>query len=567
MLDLQKLYDDAAYREDMRHRCVTDHFFLARLMGFNDFLESVHRPAVDLYFPKNPNKSIADQHPIKKRMHLDPRGTFKTTLGRVDTLQWILAFPELVTIVNESATQKLAKEISRGTANYLCEYKSPSQEILALFPELICQKWPFHNDAEEWNTPNHTQKEIDPTLAFSSPLSTHSGWHPWVYNPDDMVETNNSGIHAAPDARERVISRYETNKNTVRGGGYINMRGTRYHPFDLYGKQLKQIDLENPEATGWKLLIRSALVVKNGERLVPGEFPAREDITLCFPELPELTYEACRTKFYDDYESFMCQQMNDPKGGHIPTFDEKVYAGCEIDQERIPTYGGETFTCWRLPYGGRAGMEKYAEGVAARIVEGRVYILDCWQGTYAPSNLAERMIRAHKQYHADAMMIISTPGSEYMGNHVRNEAAKKNVSMKPIRWLYWEEQEDRRRSAIKQLEPMLKAGRILFSTGMAKGVECRRQFVHFGLVEENGIIECVSKFADLVPLSAMRANMEEEEIEAQRRAWESAQLNYIMEQQGMPKVEEQAKRVTAHRQAMQRATTFAMPSLPGGLDG
>jgi len=567
ILELERVDSDDAYREDMRHRCITDHFFLAQVMGFNDFVPRIHQPVVDLYFPKNPQLSIAEQHPIKKRMHLDPRDTFKTTMGRVDTMQWILAFPQTATIVNESATQKLAEKISKGTAEFLCRYRAPRPGLLKLFPELAVDKWPFHNDVEEWNTPNHDNVEIDPTMAYSSPKSTHSGWHPWIYNPDDMVETINSGLHASEDSRERIKSRYHTNKNTVRGGGYINMRGTRYHPFDLYGDMLKEIDLKNPERSGWKLLIRTAMIVRNGKQLVPGEFPEEREVVLQFPELPALSYEILREKFYDNYESFMCQQMNDPKGGHVSTFPEKLYHSCEIEASRIPAYGGETFICWRLPYGGKTNMAKYSEGVAARVVDGKVYILDCWQGIYQPTNLAERMVAAYKKHQASVMMILETPGSEYMQAHIRNESARKNVSMRPIRWVWWDESDERRNEAIKQLEPLMNVGRLMFSTDMTKSVECRQQFVHYGLVPENGIIECISKFSDLVPLSQLRANMEQEEIEAHQRIRENALMNHFIEQQGMPQVDENARKVTAHIQAVQRSTTIGLPPLPGGLDG
>lgn len=566
ILDLDKVASDAAYREDMRHRCLTDHFFLARVMGFEDFVERVHRPAVDLYFPKNPKLSIADQHPIKKRMHLDPRDTFKTTLGRVDTMQWILAFPEKVTIVNESATQALAEKISKTTAEFLCRYRASRPGLLHLFPELVVDKWPFHNQAEEWDTPNHDRVEVDSTMAYSSPKSTHSGWHPWIYNPDDMVDTVNSGKHANDEARKRIISRYNTNKNAVRGGGYTNMRGTRYHPFELYGEILDKINLDDPEADGWKLLVRTALTVINGNPLLPGEFPARDEVILNFPELEALSYDNLRTKFYEEYESFMCQQQNSPAGGHVPKFPEKLYHSCEIEPARVPAYGGETYTCWRVPYGGKANMATYAEGCAARVLDGRVYIIDCWQGTYTPSGLAERMVKAQKKHQAHTMMILETPGSEYMQSHVRNEAARKNVSMRPIQWVHWEENDARRDASIEQLEPLMNVGRLMFSTDMTKAVECRKQFVHFGLVEENGIIECVSKFADLVPMSQIRANMEEEEIEWQTRHRESMIVNQFLKQQGMPQVEEQREKVIAHTQAMQRATRLG-PPLPGGLDG
>lgn len=559
ILDEQKIEWDAAYREDMRHRCITDHFFLAEIMGFTDFHPVLHAPVADLYFPKNPNLSIAEQHPIKNRMHLDPRGTFKTTWSRVDSLQWILAFPEDITILNESATQDLAKAVAKGIADYLCRYQiaTPLQKI---FPELVVNKWPFHS-LDTWNTPCHNMRDIDATLAFTSPQSQQSGWHPWIDKCDDMVDTRNSGLHASPDSRRKVIDSHHTNKNTIRRGGYLYLPGTRYHPQDLYGETLANMD-----PTLWMVLIRGAVTVKSGQRLMLGEFPDEDDVTMNFSDLPGMDYATMRDKFYENYESFMCQQMNDPLGGIIPMFPEALYKTCEIPAERVPPYAGETYTCWRLPFGGDKSTQN-AEGVAARVADGRVYAIECWSGNWMPTRMAERMVQAHREHQADAMMILMTPGSEYMATLIRNEAARRNVSVR-IQYADWEESKNVRDQEIKQLEPLMKVGRLMFSTGMTKGKECRRQFVHYGLVQETGIIECVTKLANLVPISQMRANLEEEEIEYQMRRRDDATLNWLLDQQGMPRVDEKARqRARAHQQAMQVSTSYQLPKMPGGLDG
>ena len=95
-------------------------------------------------------------------------------------------------------------------------------------------------------------------------------------------------------------------------------------------------------------------------------------------------------------------------------------------------------------------------------------------------------------------MLIYVPGCSTFGQ--RCEANRRNRSLK-MHWSEFEEDDARRDAAIEQIEPMINTGRLLFATNMGKAQECHKQFVHSGLVEENGIVECVSKFADLVPLS------------------------------------------------------------------
>lgn len=212
-------------------------------------------------------------------------------------------------------------------------------------------------------------------------------------------------------------------------------------------------------------------------------------------------------------------------------------------------------------------MAKYAEGAVAKIVDGKIYVLDAWQGTYTPSGEAEKIVFQAKAHDADGVMIVEVPGSEYVMSHVRNEAARKNRSLK-LQWLWFEEDDARRSASMEQLEPLMKVGRLLFSTAISRGLECRSQFCNFGMTTEQGIIEAISKFADLVPISMMRANMSEEEIEYQRRRRDDAMLSAFLGQQGMNVVDDTIRqRADAHFAAMSKVSNFGLPPMPGGLDG
>jgi hypothetical protein len=548
----------------MRHRFVTDGFFAADLLGFKDFSVRAHAPVFDkLYFPKNPNLPIRDQHPKHKRLHLDPRHTFKTTAKRVDRAQWLAAFPELITILVESATLPLAQQSAHKTALlwYKPKYASP-KPLHLLFPELVTDRYP----EIPWNAATRRMSgggDLDFTISATSPQSTQSGWHPLLLEPDDVEDTKNSGIQASPDVRQNVIDICDQNENLLRDGGFINICGTRYHPFDWYSKQIERA-AENPD--NWQILIRQSLHLKSGERLVPGDFPPEHEMELQFSEFRNLSYEELREKFYANYEAFMCQQQNDPRGGSQPRFEPKMYDAAQIMAARIPR-NGEVFICWRPRYSGHRRSAKYSEGAAARIFDGRVYIIDAWQGTYTPSGEAEKIVAVMKAHEADGLMIVGVPGADYVMHHVRNEALRRNRSIK-MQMLDAEADESRRTASMEQLEPMIKAGRLLFSTNISKAYECRKQFVNFSLVEENGIIECIAKFAELVPVSLMRANMTQEELEWGRRRRDDALLSQFLDQQGYNSADETLRRNTeAHLAAMQRTMNFSMPPLPGGLDG
>jgi hypothetical protein len=68
----------------------------------------------------------------------------------------------------------------------------------------------------------------------------------------------------------------------------------------------------------------------------------------------------------------------------------------------------------------------------------------------------------------------------------------------------------------------------------------------------------------------MRANMQEEELEYQRKQRDNALVSGFLEQQGMPIVDDQARmKAQAHMAAMSKVQSrgIGMPPLPGGLDG
>jgi hypothetical protein len=561
VLDTERISSDGEYRNEIRHRCFTDHFFLAQLVGFDKFNERIHRPVVNLYFPKNPNLSIEQQHHKKYRLHLDPRGTFKTTIGRVDSLQWVLAFPADITILNETATQPLAKAISIGISKFF--WRRPEAGLTPLqlaFPELV---WESRKEPEgEWDTPLHVcSNDIDHTLSFTSPLTSQSGWHPYLECIDDMVDTKNSGIHASDESRLAVNDTYYTNKNTLRHGGYINLRGTRYHPFDLYGDALDKMD---PEL--WEVLIRSAVTVKSGVRMLPGEFPGEEDLILNFPELPDMDYRHLRAKFYDNYESFMCQQQNDPQGGSVPLFDNALFNSIAIPADKVPGIG-DTFICWRLPYNGKDYMANRAEGAAARIWDGRVYILDAWDGIYTPSRLAQKIVRECQRHQTGMLVLEAFPGSQYIEAHIRNEAVIRNFSLK-IQWLGFQEDDNERIERMRQLEPQARAGRLLISSAVTKAAELRKQFLNFGIIPENGIVDSISRLADKVPISLLRAEIADEEVELRRQRRDEMISHFVYGYgDGVSAVDERRQKEEASAKAMQAVSDWTLPDILGGLDG
>lgn len=553
MLDRERLASDAAYRDEARFRCQTDHFFLGRLLGYTKFIERLHRPVADLYVAKKPGLPIEEQHPVKYRLHLDPRLTYKTTFGVIDTIQWILIDPD-VTVLNVTATQPLAEALTDTTVEKaFLQPKGKEPNLLQLcFPEHIVEK----SSSGEYKSPARSFAQPDKTISSTSVKSTQSGWHPWIINPDDTVDTENSGINASAKVRQSVIDKYNTNLNTLQHGGYVHMRGTRYHPFELWGETLEKMD-----PAEWKVLIRGAMTVKSGERLQAGEFPAPDEVELHFPEI--LSYEMLRSKFNADYETFMCQQMNDPQGGSLSIFPRELYEQALIRPEKIPAFG-ETTVFWRFPYGAKDFMSKYAEGAAMRVLNGHAYVVDAWQGSYTPTGLAEKVVRECRKHQAGKLSAEDSPGARYLEQHIKNESYKKNVSLR-IDWVPFEEDDNQRYTRMEQLEPMMRSGRLSISTACGKAQELKRQFVHFRLILENGLLDAVSRLSIKIPVSLLRQEIDAEEVEAQRKRRMKLESEMAWGQAAMD--EQAARQRLTNIAGMAPRNSFGLPDVLGGLDG
>ena len=550
LIETERIGEDKDYTEELRHRAKTDHFFLAPLLGYYDFRPDLHGAARDLYVQKKPGRSLEDQDGVKNRLHLDPRHTFKTTMGVVDTVQWVLVSPE-VTVVNEAATQGLAKLLTGRQTRPFIVTKSKAPTIFQqLFPEYCTPK-----PKGGWRCPCSTVDTVEPTIYSTSIGSSQSGYHPWVLNPDDTADTANSGISATDASRDKVWDSYVTNLNTVRHGGYQNVRGTRYHPFDMYGRLLRSVD-----PTLWKMLIRSSVTVKSGQRLIEGEFPAEEDLVLHFPGM--LDYPKLR-ELFKEYGPFMCQQQNDPQGGGVAKIPAELYDQAQMDEELIPQLG-TVRVCWRMPSDTKPYMRRYAVGCAVMDWNGRLYVLDTWRGVYTLSELAERVVRSCKRYQTGDLTIEKTPGSEAIVPVIQNEAMMRNVSLQIARPDF--EPDDTKRSGrCEGVEPMLRAGRLWFSRGMYQRDECRTQYTNFGLMEENGFPDVVSQLTSR--MSASHIMQQVSEAQRQRRmagkdrdAWDA-----VYAQGGATAVDDSIGEVNRANRALQNS--YGLPSMLGGLDG
>lgn len=502
-IDRGRVATDETYKNLMRLECQTDVLFLGRVLGYDRIVDRVHRPVAELCVQKNPALPIEQQAEKKQSLNLDPRGTFKSTFSIIDSVQWIICFPN-IRICKLTATKPLAAAIAEEIRDHFVKAADAEPtDFQLLFPEFCIS--PKEKRAGEYTAPNRTRNWRERTVMSFSIETSISGWHFDVFDPDDVVDTQNS---STPAGIAKVKKNYRINKKTAMPWAYINFKGTRYNPFDLWGDIIEKA---NPKKI--KVLVRSALQLKNGERLQPGDFPPESEMDLLFPEL--LSYEFLKGEFEEDYESFMTQYMNDAHGGKEVTFPREKLLQATLQADQMPV-AGETFVAWRFPYNGKPAM-KEASGAAAVLENGRMYVVDVINGTFAPSALAHRVVQQAKRFGAHKVMIEESPGARYFEPAIQNYALALGWTLS-ITWLEFQEDDGARDLRLKGLEPMITAMRVVFSESMKKLAEVVKQFANYGMIDDNGIVDVIARVAEGLPKSIAAADSNPE----QDMAWEMA---------------------------------------------
>lgn len=504
----------AEYRAYLQERCRVDFLFLGRLLGYRRLLDRVHGPVAAFTADKktacviiaqaheaDDPEAAVNEKIVRQFLHLDPRKTFKSTAGIIDAVQWIINLAN-IRICVLTATKPLASAIAGEiTDHFVRKVDDVFQE---LFPEYVIAA--RDKRIGEYTAPCRAREWKEATVMAFSIETSQSGWHFDVLNVDDVVETQNS---STPASIEKVKNNFRVNKKTLMPWGWVNFKGTRYNPFDLWGDI---IDKARPSRI--KMLIRPAVRRLDGRRIEPGDFPQAHEVELLFPEL--LSYEFLREQFEDDYTSFMTQFQNDAMGGNEVVFRREDMLAATKPADEIPL-SGQMFCAWRFAYQGKPAM-KYAAGVVGLMDQGRLYIVDAVRGTFTPSALAHRVAQLAKKYAVHTVTIEESPGARYAEPAIINYALALGWAL-TIRWLEYQDDDGARGLRLRGLEPLVVTSRLLFSESIACLKEIYRQFGNFGMVDENELVDTVARVAEVLPAIL---TLPEQQDEEQNVAWELA---------------------------------------------
>ena len=283
-----------------RRRGRHDLFYLAtEILGYKDFTRAFHTPVIKLLqqFPhplphqfddyERHENGLFVYHPIvpspydlqggRRRLILDPRGSFKSTLNVVcHTVQWILNYPN-VTILLVHAKQEIVENLLSTIKGHF----SQNPVFRDLYPDYCPPKGKIKNwgNRTEFTVPNRTEyRKAEPTVGVISIDGAITGAHYDVIKFTDIVDEVNTRTGSQMGTVTKAFGMYRN--ILVRPESWMDVEGTTYD-FCLDGetgitmsdwcqKPIKDIRVGD-EVVGWglegKRYLKPSKVIAVGSRL------------------------------------------------------------------------------------------------------------------------------------------------------------------------------------------------------------------------------------------------------------------------------------------------------------
>lgn len=275
-------------REEKARRGLQDlYFFCKFILGYDDVELEPHYEMCEFL-----------NHPWKKKLDLEPRGCFKSTVGTIGrTIQKIIQNPNIRILIN---SQDLA-----NAKKFLAEIKGhfeQNQELRSLYGDYVGTKW---NDNEIIVSKRSVHRK-EPTIATGGIETPRTGLHFDLIINDDLHSEHNVNT---PEQIQKVIDFWKFQAAILEPDGEELTIGTRWLVGDLYEEIMNIEKQRRKEGLGKEYLIRKRSAIYPDGRL---HFPTR--LTREFLESQKLKLG---TSF------FARQYLNDPVDEGATLFKKK----------------------------------------------------------------------------------------------------------------------------------------------------------------------------------------------------------------------------------------------------
>jgi hypothetical protein len=496
------LHDDAV-KEDGRRCCKGNLLALSYTLGYCLIDEAVHHDAIAFFPEIDPAQTVAELYIGRKRRRtlLYPRNTYKTTLDNAYCVQLILHYYMTIAILIMSGGKELAFAFVDQVGSFFVNPSHrPRTLFQALFPELCVSKPSKVPGQFTCQLRQHDPKIIEPLIWANSIDSNVTGWHPDVLIYDDINTNRNSRKF---EGRVAITKAYKLTRKILKPTGFEIKIGTPYGLGDTFSDEV----LTARPGT-YHRVFKPALRLLNGERLDPNGFPEPHEIELLFPAI--LSYDFLREEYEADYEFFMSQYMLDSYGAAELVFTEAQMLAAMVDENDLPM-DGQRFLHFRVPC--RSLNWLSTSGAVGILHRNRMYIAETLQGHYKPSALATIIHDTARRNGLHNIEIEESPGARLIQPAINNYSLTTGWKIN-ITWTEFQGDAGERDTRIRHLEPLLASSRLYFSNGL-KTKPLIEGFVQYGMNDDDGLPDVVSRVADHLPVSLRAEELAEEDL-----AWE-----------------------------------------------
>lgn len=460
---------DAGLIVRARFLAQTNLFFLCKLLGYKDMsadqyiwtdgtVHNTHEEICnDFFVRKDPTKktfkAFADSYNTevdkKERLLLVPRGGFKSTMNMVDSIQYVICWPETTILVlsgvlalaNAFVTEikghfTLDETQSADWAGVYGFKKAYRPKMLDDAPSIFQALFAEHCIPEDDGRSNVFQTRAavqlrEPTIFSASIEQSLTGFHVCVLKLDDVVTNENS---LTVERLKAVNKQVSINQAMLHPYGFYDKIGTWYDTEDTYGQDVKNRDryLTDGENFPMKIYIRPCWwptedAIKAGKI---EEEMVETDYHLWFNRPGQLTYQFLRNKRKTD-PYFAIKYLNDPTQMHVVKFPRELLVRKTIPAVELPGTG-MVITCIDTAYSTQSWAD-YTAIVTALIYGGRFYLIDLKRGRYDEYTLPGMIAATAAQWKPKTICIEDTgKGEKYIQRETYREMDKLKVRV-PIR--------------------------------------------------------------------------------------------------------------------------------------
>jgi hypothetical protein len=525
-------YEDfKVWEKDFRNG-QTDLFWLSVEILDLALVDEVHRPITDDFFiKKNPyvdarnwREAISKQSTVKNRLLLWPRGTFKSSIGMADAVQWIVCFPN-IRVIYFTAEETLANDFVRQVKHY---FQVPENSRMTRFQMLYaahCVSTKRKEADDQFLSPARTDTQPQPTLlALSLGMST-AGKHGDVAFFDDTVSNKNSGPKATPEQRVQVANEIKSARPIIDLYGYRNYTGTYWDSADAYVSLEETIsDLKVLKAPAWE--IKPAARKKQIHELT------EEDVVLLFPVdrngVPRLTFKALMDEFKVDAFIFSCQYLLNPTLTKTVKFTDQMFRKQIVPSSEFPQDGTYFIAdVWDLATSDGKKSDRSCGMVGkftiAGPLAGRMYVSEIIRGRYSKSELPFQIAgQANRWKPLKNLGIEKPPAHDFLENDIMRAMQKVGYPDCPaIEWIPIENIKGAKNERAAETEILLVNNQVFFSADIPTDVmnEVIKEHVNFkaGANRKDDSVDTLARLARYMP---KEISCPQSEQEKQTAAWD-----------------------------------------------